>query len=400
MALNIFIGSATEQLDEVGEIAAAIDKMGHHAIPWDRADAFPPGAYTQRRLIDLAKQVDAALFVFGPDDRVEYRGEPATQPRDNVLMEYGLFLGQLPERNTAFYRKGATRTARDVDGVTAIAAPNGWNNLVERTLRTWVSGLRPSWLTPNELEMFSQPAIRVYQTVRNGKPEEPILEDINSKAKIFFSIDDADLYIGQPSVELMKVLQGYVMPPVEHWDDLVRDQTRVAKRFDKGINVTAQIAVRFNPLHGHYPGRIFVPLIIERWRKPLWGNHGYGETSTVMYLDVDRLPKHVFGEQIWKDVSLDFDLTTLAEQFDRIAERLDCAEPRARKVKQAADCLRHGGGPRVLELCSEVGLYSMLERTNGMGETKDFLTRLLDPFPDDEAPRSTFSGSAEGCGRG
>src|SRR5262249_22514114 len=151
--------------EEIEKICASLDGMdGVSAIPWSRIGAFPPGSYTQARLVEMVSLVDAALFVFSPDDKVEFRGEPAMQPRDNVLMEYGLFLGRPPEGSVAFYRRGDARTAGDVDGVTHIAAPNGWNAKVELELKTWIRARRPSWLTPGELVHVKHPAIRVYQT--------------------------------------------------------------------------------------------------------------------------------------------------------------------------------------------------------------------------------------------
>jgi hypothetical protein len=51
--------------------------------------------YTLGRLIELTKIVDASVFIFGEDDKVWYHDSQNQQPRDNVLLEYGLFASRL-----------------------------------------------------------------------------------------------------------------------------------------------------------------------------------------------------------------------------------------------------------------------------------------------------------------
>ncbi|WP_051188155.1 TIR domain-containing protein [Brevibacillus thermoruber] len=56
---------------------------------------FDPSSFT---IIDLTRQLDHtdfAIFVFHPDDEMNIRGEQSTAVRDNVLFEFGLFIGRL-----------------------------------------------------------------------------------------------------------------------------------------------------------------------------------------------------------------------------------------------------------------------------------------------------------------
>ena len=69
-------------------------------------------------LIDLSKNVDAAVFIFGEDDKIWFRGEGTMTVRDNVLLEYGLFSGKLSKVNTIFLCEGRPKLASDLEGIT------------------------------------------------------------------------------------------------------------------------------------------------------------------------------------------------------------------------------------------------------------------------------------------
>ena len=84
---------------------------------------FTPGDATWSRLVDMARtQFDFALFVFSGDDTVESRGAATRAPRDNVLLEYGLFVGAVgPDRTFfLFNRDHRPKIASDLAGVTAL----------------------------------------------------------------------------------------------------------------------------------------------------------------------------------------------------------------------------------------------------------------------------------------
>ena len=95
----LFIGSSTEALP----IARAIRSNFAH-------DDFVVNLWTDRvfvpsqfPIIDLEKQVreaDFAVLVLGPDDEVISRNEKSDAPRDNVILELGLFIGALSHERT------------------------------------------------------------------------------------------------------------------------------------------------------------------------------------------------------------------------------------------------------------------------------------------------------------
>ena len=72
--MKIFIGSASESKVTAEWIAALVAECGHSALPWYDTGVFPAGQVTFPRLVELSKEVDAAIFVFGEDDETSSRG--------------------------------------------------------------------------------------------------------------------------------------------------------------------------------------------------------------------------------------------------------------------------------------------------------------------------------------
>jgi hypothetical protein len=90
---RVFIGSSTEGL----EVARALQ---HHLDDVAEVTVWKDGAFKQNEgnleaLLRMLDYYDFAVFAFTPDDKVESRGESRPCPRDNVLFEFGLFLGHL-----------------------------------------------------------------------------------------------------------------------------------------------------------------------------------------------------------------------------------------------------------------------------------------------------------------
>jgi predicted nucleotide-binding protein len=73
-------------------------------VPWWEAPEFTEQHTTIQALLAAVKTYDFAVALFTPDDSIASRGQTGTSVRDNVIFEYGLFLGQLgPARTFAFY---------------------------------------------------------------------------------------------------------------------------------------------------------------------------------------------------------------------------------------------------------------------------------------------------------
>lgn len=112
---RIFIASASEAKDLVSKIAQTLAAKGFSPIRW--WDAFPPSGYTLERLIHISDSVDAAIVVCTGEDKLWYRGEVATALRDNVVLEYGLFVSKLGIKKTLFLKDKPSKLPSDMTGL-------------------------------------------------------------------------------------------------------------------------------------------------------------------------------------------------------------------------------------------------------------------------------------------
>ncbi|OXM86139.1 TIR domain-containing protein [Paenibacillus rigui] len=97
---KLFIGSSAESV----EIAEALQTSLHFSFEvtvWSQM-LFPPSQTTLAPLIKKAQNSDFALFVFQPNDLTLLRDQVVSTVRDNVILELGLFIGQIGLERTYF----------------------------------------------------------------------------------------------------------------------------------------------------------------------------------------------------------------------------------------------------------------------------------------------------------
>ena len=93
--------------------------------PW--TTSFNPGTTTLERLVELAHEVDFAVFVFAQDDWTtasppapDPSGSGQASPRDNVVFEAGLFGGVLGMRRTFILHASGAKLPSDLFGLTCV----------------------------------------------------------------------------------------------------------------------------------------------------------------------------------------------------------------------------------------------------------------------------------------
>jgi len=92
----VFIGSSSERLD----LAQALRSQLRGAAPgadvevWNEG-VFAPSSTNIESLASSLGRFDFGVFLFSPDDVVISRGRKHVAPRDNVILEFGLFAGAL-----------------------------------------------------------------------------------------------------------------------------------------------------------------------------------------------------------------------------------------------------------------------------------------------------------------
>jgi len=95
---KIFIASSGENLD----LAHAVEENLHRDFEtrvWDE-DVFRLSQYPLDELAEQLRNSDFGIFIMHPTDIAVIRGEKEPIPRDNVIFELGLFMGQLGRNRT------------------------------------------------------------------------------------------------------------------------------------------------------------------------------------------------------------------------------------------------------------------------------------------------------------
>jgi predicted nucleotide-binding protein len=118
---KLFIGSSKEGLNIARKIKTAL-KYDGLVDTWADGLFDRPGFAYIEVLESVLLKYDYGIFVFTPDDRVYSRGNISDMPRDNVIFEYGMFLGK-HTRKKAFIIKPRNKDIKimtDVLGITCL----------------------------------------------------------------------------------------------------------------------------------------------------------------------------------------------------------------------------------------------------------------------------------------
>lgn len=115
---RVFIGSSVEGLN----VAYAVQQNLLHEAEvtvWDQG-VFELSRTTMESLTKALSESDFAIFVFSPDDLVRIRNNTTPAVRDNVLFEFGLFIGKLGRERVFFLlpSDGDLHLPTDLLGVT------------------------------------------------------------------------------------------------------------------------------------------------------------------------------------------------------------------------------------------------------------------------------------------
>jgi hypothetical protein len=138
--VNIFLGSSKESTGDMRRVAQWIESTNNVALRWDNPSLFPAGQYILPTLVELSRTLDGAILIFGEDDQVWYRNDSQRQPRDNVLLEYGLFMAALGQQNTIVCVKGNPKIPSDLQGL--IHADLSKPARAEEQISRWIRDLK------------------------------------------------------------------------------------------------------------------------------------------------------------------------------------------------------------------------------------------------------------------
>ncbi len=120
--LKIFIGSSYEKKDVaklIQEIILDIDGS-IQVLGWWRYDVFPPGDTYIMSLLKAVSKTNAGILLFADEDSASRRGAEIRVPRDNIVLEYGMFAAAHGTNNTLIARVGKPTIPTDLAGVSSI----------------------------------------------------------------------------------------------------------------------------------------------------------------------------------------------------------------------------------------------------------------------------------------
>ena len=137
----IFLASSIESGKVLKEVALLVETCGGKPLPWP--EAFPVGQYPLESLIEASRKVDGALVLASADDKLVHRGKAVWTPRDNILVEVGIFVSALSRLRAALvYAAPAgvqVKLPSDLGGLTYLRYDPDLPAHNEKRLREWMA---------------------------------------------------------------------------------------------------------------------------------------------------------------------------------------------------------------------------------------------------------------------
>ncbi len=117
---EVFIGSSSEGQAVARAIEMHLQLVADTTI-WMNG-VFRPGESFLQSLLNSLAQFDFAVLVLTPDDVLESRDASYSSPRDNVIFEFGLFMGRIGPRRTFFIAEEneSLRLPSDLSGISRL----------------------------------------------------------------------------------------------------------------------------------------------------------------------------------------------------------------------------------------------------------------------------------------
>lgn len=117
----VFIGSSTEAENIAKGLRSKLECCGvkMRIISWQDTSVFKPSITTIENLESIIPQCDFAIMVLAGDDRISSRGVISGAPRDNVILELGMFIGVIG-RKRSFFLVNSAKIPSDLAGATYI----------------------------------------------------------------------------------------------------------------------------------------------------------------------------------------------------------------------------------------------------------------------------------------
>ncbi|HEY5369234.1 MAG TPA: TIR domain-containing protein [Hanamia sp.] len=115
MKPRIFLGSSAENLTTLEIISNELSTVGN-CVKWTKA--FEQNKSNLDSLFTQTRLSDFSILLAMKDDIVEKKGERLNVSRDNVIFEFGLFLGSTGINRSFLVAEDGIDLPSDLDGIT------------------------------------------------------------------------------------------------------------------------------------------------------------------------------------------------------------------------------------------------------------------------------------------
>ena len=228
---KVFIGSSREALPIARGIKTNLEEVSEVRI-WDE-DVFEPGQYTLEELLRFTAAYDFAIFVLSGDDAVISRGQGFTSPRDNVLLEAGMFYAALGSGRVFLFVSTDTpvKIPADLLGITIVTYRDPSDGNYRSAVATSSSrvtnaiikrGTRANAHTDNQLRHsalhsfinLDQAKAYIKEACKNSAD----IRILSNKGLVFFGLDDSIVSLAEADdfTELRR-LRLILLHPGSRW---------------------------------------------------------------------------------------------------------------------------------------------------------------------------------------
>ncbi len=207
--MKIFVGSSTKKKNIAKKIADALSAEGFQVLCWWDHAVFKGGDVTIDRLIEMSDVCDGAVFIFGADDKILYTGRGGRKelaaPRDNVVLEYGIFVGKRGRKKTLFVTQPQVKIPTDLSGVTYIGE-RGYIQKIVRGLKDALGSVPTSQIANRVTIHLSRSLInRVKTGIPSGWYSRALY--IGSRgANAWAAVEDDQAYSGNQDFAMVRGL--------------------------------------------------------------------------------------------------------------------------------------------------------------------------------------------------
>jgi hypothetical protein len=137
MKRKLFIGSSSEGLPIAKQLKEKIDsECGGwiDSVIWDEGSVFTLNKNALDSLIKASRKFDYGVLVASHDDIVKSRGVEKFAPRDNVMLEMGMFLGSLGLTRAFLLVEEEGKLPTDYNGVTVPFFQKGTTGSLDKAI--------------------------------------------------------------------------------------------------------------------------------------------------------------------------------------------------------------------------------------------------------------------------